>query len=67
MIRLSIGVLLIIIPVGVLVWYHHALWTSGGPDSNKIILVYMIPYFFTGALSLGGVMVAWKGFKLLRK
>lgn len=67
MLRMAVGLLLLVVGVRGFFRYHDALWSSGGPDTNSNVLLYLIPYAVTIALSLGGLMIGWKGFRAIRK
>jgi len=61
--RIVIGLVLLGLGLYGLVWYHNALWSSGGPDSNRIIIECLVPYVVTLALAIAGLLVGWKGYR----
>lgn len=65
--RILLGAGLAAIGLWALIWYHGALWSSGGPDINRNIVQYYIPYTLAVATALSGLAIGWIGFKAMRR
>lgn len=65
--RIILGTVLLVAGVWGFNWYHNALWTSGGMDTNRNPLQYYVPYGVTAAVALTGAAIGWRGIKAIKR
>ena len=64
MIKGILSLLLMLLGVYGLFWWHEVLWSSGGPDIGRSAFQYIVPYFITNVILFIGF---FSGIKSVRK
>jgi len=57
-----LGFFLIVLGAYGLFYWHHTLWSSGGPDIGRSSLQYITPYFITCSILFIGLRQCVKSF-----